>query len=271
MNQFGQLGTDLQRLGEGHVQREGDGLGHLIYGSVAHAHDPAHVPDDGLGLHGAEGDDLADVVAAVLPGHIVDDLLTALVAEVDVQIGHTDPLRVQKTLEQQTVFQGIQHGDAQGVGHDAACAAATARPHHDAVTLGIVDEVPHDEKVVHIAHVGDDGKLVFQPLAGLGIRVGILVRVQGFQPLAAQTAEHFFCGFAGVDGVMGQVQVAEIEGHMAALGDPLTVLDGLGEVGEHGPHFRFALDVELLGVHAHPGFILQGLAGLDAQKHLLRL
>ena len=70
---------------------------------------------------------------------------------------------------------------------------------------------------------------------------------------------------------MGQVQVAEIEGHMAALGDPLTVLDGLGEVGEHGPHFRFALDVELLGVHAHPAFVLQGLAGLDAQKHLLRL
>ena len=119
--------------------------------------------------------------------------------------------------------------------------------------------------------MGDNGKLVFQPLAGLGIRVGILVRVQGFQPLAAQTAEHFFCGFASVDGVMGQVQVAEIEGHMAALGDPLTVLDGLGEVGEHGPHFRFALDIELLGVHAHPAFVLQGLAGLDAQKHLLRL
>ena len=49
----------------------------------------------------------AHVVAAVLPGHIVDDLLTALVAEVDVKIGHTDPLRVQKTLEQQIVLQGV--------------------------------------------------------------------------------------------------------------------------------------------------------------------
>ena len=70
---------------------------------------------------------------------------------------------------------------------------------------------------------------------------------------------------------MGQVQVAEIEGHMAALGDLLAVFNGLGEVGKHGAHFRLALDVELLGVHAHPAFVLQGLAGLDAQKHLLRL
>ena len=271
MNQLRQLRADLQRLGEGHVQREGDGLGHLIYGGVAHAHDPANVPDDGLGLHGAEGDDLADVVAAVLPGHIVDDLLTAFVAEVNVQIGHTDPLRVQKTLEQQTVFQGIQHGDAQGVGHDAARAAATAWPYHDAVALGIVDEVPYDEKVVHIAHVGDDGKLIFQPLAGLGGRVVPFVRVQGLQPLAAQAAEHFLGGFAVVDGVTGQVQMAEVEGDLTALGDLLAVFNGLGEVGKHGAHFRFALDIELLGVHAHPAFVLQGLAGLDAQKHLLRL
>ncbi len=237
MNQFGQLRADLQRLVEGHVEREGDGLGHLIYGGVGHAHDPANVPDDGLGLHGAEGDDLADVVAAVLPGHIVDDLLTALVAEVDVQIGHADPLRVQKTLEQQTVFQGIQHGDAQGVGHDAARAAATAWAYHDAVALGVVDEVPHDEEVVHVSHVGNDGKLVFQPLAGLGIRIGILVGIQGFQPLAAQAAEHFLGSLAGVDGVVRQVQMAEIESHLTALGDLLAVFNGFGKMGENGRAF----------------------------------
>ena len=160
---------------------------------------PAHVPDDGLGLHGAEGDDLADVVRSVLAGHIVDDLLPALVAEVDVQIGHADPLGVQKTLEQQAVFQGIQHGDAQGIGHDAARAAAAAWPHHDAVALGIVDEVPHDEKVVHIAHVGDDGQFIFQALAGLGGRV---VRMRpgtaAFSPSPHRRREHFHRRFRPV-------------------------------------------------------------------------
>ena len=87
----------------------------------------------------------------------------------------------------------------------------------------------------------------------------------------AQAAEHFLGGFAVVDGVTGQVQMAEVEGDLTALGDLLAVFNGLGEVGKHGAHFRFALDIELLGVHAHPAFVLQGLAGLDAQKHLLRL
>ena len=64
--------------------------------------------------------------------------------------------------------------------------------------------------------------------------------------------------------------MAEIESHLTALGDLLAVFNGFGKMGEYGPHFRLALDVQLFGVHAHPAFVLQGLTGLDAQKHLLR-
>ena len=91
--------------------------------------------------HGAEGDDLRHVVRAVLANDVVDDLLPALVAEVDVEIGHADTLRVEKALEQQVILHGVDAGDADAVGRDAARARAAPRPDRDAVALGVVDEV----------------------------------------------------------------------------------------------------------------------------------
>ncbi len=44
--------------------------------------------------HGAEGDDLRNVIRAVFLGHIVNDLLPAFVAEVDVKVRHGHALGV---------------------------------------------------------------------------------------------------------------------------------------------------------------------------------
>ena len=49
------------------------------------------VADRGPGQHRAERDDLGDVVAAVLPGDVGDDLAPA-VLEVDVDVGHRHPV-----------------------------------------------------------------------------------------------------------------------------------------------------------------------------------
>ena len=49
--------------------------------------------------HGAEGDDLRHAVRAVLAAHVVDDLVAAVLAEIDVEVRHRHALRVQETLE----------------------------------------------------------------------------------------------------------------------------------------------------------------------------
>ena len=62
--------------------------------------------------HGAEGDDQTDRIEAVALCHVGDDALAPFHAEVDVEIGHRHPFRVQQAFEKQVVLQRIQFGDA---------------------------------------------------------------------------------------------------------------------------------------------------------------
>ena len=111
-------GRQLQRLGELDAQLVGHGLRDPVHVAVAHAHDPADVADGRAGEHRAEGDDLGDVVLAVLAADVVDDLVPALVLEVHVDIGHRHAVRVEEPLERQPVVERVHRRDAQRVGDD---------------------------------------------------------------------------------------------------------------------------------------------------------
>ena len=255
----------VQGLFQGHPQVHGDGLGDYVGLLVAVAQHPAHVPDDAAGGHGAEGDDLADVVLPVLFRHVVDDLLAALVAEVHVDVGHGDPFRVQEALKEQLIAQRVQFRNVQAVGDDAAGPAAAARADHDAVGLGVADKIPHDEEVIHIAHLDDGGKLILHPLAGVLTVRGVPL----FKALPAQAAQHFLRRFPGVDGEAGQVDGGKVEIDPAAFRDFLRPLDGVLVAGEEGLHFLLGFDVQFPGLLAQALVVLQGLAGLDAHEDFL--
>ncbi len=139
------------------------GLGDAIDLAVAHPEDPADVAQGRPGEHRAEGDDLGDVVLAVLAPDVGDDLLPSAVLEVDVDVGHRHPVRVQEALEGQLVMDRVDRGDAEGVGDDRAGRAPPARG-LDVVLAGEADEVGHDEEVAGVAHRGDDAELVVEPL-----------------------------------------------------------------------------------------------------------
>ena len=263
-----QLGAHLQRLLQRHVQLKGHQLGDGIRLLVAHAQHPAHVPQHRAGGHRAEGDDLRHVVRAVALPHVVDHLAAPLVVEVAVDIGHGDALGVQEALEQQVVLQGVDLRDAQGVGHDGASAAAATGAHAHAMGLGVVDEVPYDQEVVHVAHLLDHAQLVVEPVP----RVLALRTVEPADAVLAERAQvGGVVGHALRQREPGQVGGGEVKLHLAALGDLLGALDGLAEVGEDAQHLLLGLDVELVGGHAHAVLVLQGLARLDAHQHLLHL
>ncbi len=107
----------LQRLGQGHADLERDQLGDGIDEAVGVPQHPAHIAHHRLGRHGAVGNDLRNLVAAVGLGHIIDHPVTPLHAEIDIEVGHGDTLGVQEALEQQVVFEWIEVGDEQGIGH----------------------------------------------------------------------------------------------------------------------------------------------------------
>ncbi len=157
----------LDRLFELDAELVRDGFGHAVAFAVGHAHDPSHVSDRRPGQHRAEGDDLGDVVGAVLAADVVDDLLTPAVFEVDVDIRHGHAIRVEEPLEGQLVVDRVDGRDAEGVGHDAA-RRRTADRDGDALLAGECGEIGHDQEVARVAHAADDVQLVVE--AGLKLR-----------------------------------------------------------------------------------------------------
>ena len=132
---------------ERHVERRRNRLGDAVDVGVRHVHDAADVADDGRGLHRAEGDDLRDVLAAVLARDVVDHLAAPPLAEVDVDIGQRHALGVEEALEDQVVVERIDVGDPQAVGDEAAGGRAAARADRDALLARVADEIPDDQEV----------------------------------------------------------------------------------------------------------------------------
>ena len=114
---FAQLRRIFDGLIEGDVELRGDHLRDAIDIGVGDVHGAANVFDSGFGGHGAEGDDLGNVVAAVFLRDVVDDLAAAVHAEIDIDIRHGDAFGIEKALEEQFVLERIDIGDAEGVGN----------------------------------------------------------------------------------------------------------------------------------------------------------
>ena len=87
----------------------------LVHFAKRQIHDTADIADDSTRRERTEGDDLRYAVLPVLPGHVLDDLLPALVLEVHIDIGHGHSLRIQETLEYQMITHRVNVGDADTV------------------------------------------------------------------------------------------------------------------------------------------------------------
>ena len=265
---FFQVGVGLQRLFDGHAQLLRDLLGHGCRLGDRHAQHLAHVAHRALGGKGTEGSDLRHVVRAVTAHHVVDDLLPALVTEVDIKVGHADAFGIQEPLKQEGVAHGIDIGDAAGIGGDAAGAGASAGPHRDPDGFCIIDIVPYDEEVIDEPHLMDHAQLVIEPVH---IRGRIVFAVALYHAFVAQVLEILKMVGVALDFKNGQLGVAELEIHFAAFGNFIRVFKRLGHVREKRSHLVAGFDVKLIGREAHAGILFDGVLGGDTDQDLLDL
>ena len=135
----------LRLAADGVVQRgvERDEFGNPVDVAIGQPHHPADIPHSLAGAHRPEGDDLGHVIRAVLVHHVADDFITPAIHEVDIDVRHRVPLRVQEPLKRQPVLQGIHVGDPQGVQHQAA-GGGSADGGENAAALGERHEILHD-------------------------------------------------------------------------------------------------------------------------------
>ncbi|MND79279.1 hypothetical protein D3C80_710120 [compost metagenome] len=203
--------------------------------------------------------------------HIVDHLFPPLLAEVDVEVGHGDPFGVQEALEQQAEPQRVQIGDGQRPGHQRTGAGTPPRSHRDAVQLGPLDEVGHDQEVAGEAHLLNDPHLPFQagPVFLLG-RGGRDLLQAGLQPLTRLVRQ--FVGFRAAGARVEARQDRRPRRHQegATAGDVDGVVAGLGQVREQVAHGGCGLEPVLAGDAAAVFLTGKGAVG-DAQQGVMRL
>jgi hypothetical protein len=127
-----------------------------------------HIAQRAARGHGAEGDDLGYLIVAVFAGAVFEHFGAAVVAEVEVDVGHRDAARVEETLKEQVVLDRVDQGDEQGVGDDRS-GRRTARVVPDIIFSSVAAQIPHDQEVGVEAHLVDDAQLEIEPLTDFGI------------------------------------------------------------------------------------------------------
>ncbi len=266
LDQAAELRRRRDRLVELDPELVRDRLGDPVDLAVRVPQHSTDVPDGRPRQHRAEGDDLGDVVLAVLAPDVGDDLLATSVLEVDVDVGHRHPVGVEESLERELIEDRVDRGDAQGVGHDRTGRRPPAG-RLDPLLAGERDEVRDDQEVAGVAHRQDDAELVVE--AGLELRRdGPVATLEAALALRAEPALH---GVAVRDREVRDAQLAERERDVGHLGDPAGVPDGVEVVGEERRHLVRGLDVELVRVEAHPVRRVEVVPRPDAEQDVMRL
>ncbi|MPM85246.1 hypothetical protein SDC9_132324 [bioreactor metagenome] len=247
----------------GHI---GDGLGHAVYLREGNVHHTTHIADGHTRAQGTKGDDLGHFICAVVPGTIFHDHAAFVVLEVEVDIWHGDTARVQETLKDQAVFDWLDHGDIQGVGHHGTGRRATGVVPH-VVGGGKTGEIPHNEEVGVKAHLMNDRKLIFQTLTYFGV-IG-LSAIFADEAFFAKLAQVGLSSKAIWHRELGQVIALAGDIHIAALGDHKGVLERFRVFREEGGHFFGRAQIERITRHTHAVGVADKRAGLNAQHDVL--
>ena len=222
----------------GDVLRQAHGLADLAHGAAA------AIGDDGGGEAGA--------VPAVALVDVLDDLLAALMLEIDVDVGRLLAFLGDEALEEKVDGVGIDVGDAEavadrGIGSRAAALAedrlvAGAGEIHDVVDGEEVggDGQPFDER-----ELMDDGGPDLSRNA-FGITLGGSLPGEGLEMLLGRRADR--------DGFVGIFVAKLVEGKAAGVGDRERAGHGLLMALEEAQHLGGRLQMALgIGLEAVAG------------------
>jgi hypothetical protein len=104
-----------------------DHLCDRVTAGVRKVQNTSHIPHNTLGRQGTEGNDLYHLILSVFLDHVIDDFLPAFEAEVNIDIRHGYPFRVQETLKEQIIAHRIDISDLQTVGNDTSRCGTSSR------------------------------------------------------------------------------------------------------------------------------------------------
>ena len=105
---------------------------------------------------------MRDGILAVSVFHILDDLVTPVLAEIDIEVRHRHAFRIQETLENQIVGNRVKVGDQQTIRHQRTSPGTTPGPDRHPVVLRPPDKIRHNQKVTGKPHLDDGIDFIIQ-------------------------------------------------------------------------------------------------------------
>ena len=131
----------------------------------------------------------------------------------------------------------------------------------------VVDKVPNNEEVLHIAHAFDGLEFIFQTIQKFLIQLSVTF----LGALHAQFSQIFLGGLSSGNLIIRNVDLAESQFHIALVRNDLGVFNGFRNVRKQISHFPFRLQIELVIREAHSVFVFHQLTGLNTNQNVMSL
>ncbi|MNM98920.1 hypothetical protein D3C81_1114650 [compost metagenome] len=202
---------------------------------------PSNVPDRRTGRHRSEGNNLSHMLRTVFVNNVGDNLIPALITEINIDIRHCDPLRIEKAFKEQMVFHRVNICNLKDISHQTARRGSAARSCRDSGSVRISDEIPYDQEIIGEPHTFNNTQLIFQPLLQLSLQLSIApagrAAVAGGQPFSAELGQIAPCGLPFRDRTVGRKNVTpKFKLKLAFISDNRSVLNSLWDMREQSLH-----------------------------------
>ena len=154
----------LQCTINGNVEFHGHHLGHTVHLGIREIKRFSHRLNDTPRRHGTEGYDLRYRILAILFRDILNGAVALRILKIHINIRHGHTLRIQETLKEQIVFDGIDVRDSGAIAHLASRSRASSRSNPAVMSPAPVDVVPDNQNILHKAHLLDNAQLILHIL-----------------------------------------------------------------------------------------------------------
>jgi len=128
------------------------------------------------------------MICAIFLPDVLEYLAATRFAEIDINIRRRNSIRIQETLENQSVLQRIDVGNAKNICNERTRSRPTTRADRNAALFGEVDEIPNNQYVTDESGLLEYPKFIIEPLLQLTIRRRS-VAVTLLQPFRAKIAQ----------------------------------------------------------------------------------
>ncbi|SHE14664.1 Uncharacterised protein [Chlamydia abortus] len=214
------------------------------------------------------------MLRSIFTRDVPDHFIPSQIAEVDINIRHRYPLRVQEAFEEQTVTDRVHIRNVQYIGDETPGRRPPAGPGRNSLLMGEADEVPHDQEIIGEAHLIDDAELIGQPF--LQRPAIILIRpfpAAGVASLQSFPAQHGKI-ISGRHPLRDRLESRknrppELQLQPAFVSDGFRIRYSFRDMDEQTGHLFAALQVKLCRLHPEALRIIHCLTGADANENIL--